>query len=156
MNSKKICCLYISTFHLFTIILPYINEQIHEGKKVELLLQNDLSQDLKRYVKNVKSLNINTEEIINLGWEAKSELNEKTDNKLYVIVGDVGFISNNERIMIENNIQSESISCFRMNNNLEISRVLLSHDELLTTKRKKAIAKFSQNEQETKTIKSQF
>jgi hypothetical protein len=43
-----------------------------------------------------------------------------------------------------------------MNNNLEISKVLLSHDYLLTTKRKKEIAKFSQNEQKRRTIKSQL
>ena len=83
MKNQKVCCLYISTFHLFTIILPYINEKIKEGKKVKLLLQKDLSVDLKLYVKNVNSLKINIDEIINLGWDKKSELFEKGEKECY-------------------------------------------------------------------------
>jgi len=155
MNNKKICCFYISTYHLFTIILPYINEKIKEGKNVELLLQKDLSDDLKRYVKNVKSLNLDVNKIINLGWNRNGEITEKNNNVDYIIVGDEIFISNYENIMIENEINSDVLSCYKMNNNLEISKVLLGHDELLTTRRLKTISKFSQNEQKRKTIKSQ-
>ena len=154
MKNQKVCCLYISTFHLFTIILPYINEKIKEGKKVKLLLQKDLSVDLKLYVKNVNSLKINIDEIINLGWDKKSELFEKGEKEGYLIVGDERFVLNNEKILIENDVKDEIISCFRMNTKLEISKILLSHDELLTTKTKREINKFSQNEQKTKTIQS--
>ena len=155
MNNKKICCFYISTFHLFTIILPYINEQIKNGKNVELVLQKDLTADLKTYVKNIKSLTIDIDEIINLNWTGKSEINEKHGEKVYLIVGDENYILNYERIMLENGIEDEVLSCFKMNNSLEMSKVLLSHDFLLTTKGKKGITKFSQNEQKSSTIKSQ-
>ena len=154
MKNKKVCCLYISTFHLFTIILPYINEKIKAGKKVEVLSQEDLEEDLTRYVRNVKSLNININKIMKVGWKTKKEVLEKGKNTIYVIVGDENFIINNEKILVENDVQGEMLSCFRMNTNLEISKVLLSHDELLTTKVKKTINKFSQNEQKTKTIQS--
>ena len=106
------------------------------------------------YVKNVRSLNINTERIMKLDWKAKSEILEEKGEKIYVIVGDENFIINNENVLIENQVEDEILGCFRMNNNLEISSVLLNHDELLTTKRKTEIAKFSHNEQKTKTIKS--
>lgn len=156
MNTKKVCCLYISTYHLFTIILPYINEKMNDGKEIELILQNDLSTDIERYVKNIRNLGISTEKILNLNWKKKNEILEKNENKIYVIVGDENFILNYEKILIENEIESELLGCYKMNNNLEISKVLLSHDYLLTTKRKKEIAKFSQNEQKRRTIKSQL
>ena len=152
MSNQKLCCFYISTFHLFTIILPYINEKIEEGKKVELILQNDLSQDLKKYVKNVKSLNINTEEIINLEWKPKSELLERSNNVIYLIVGEEKYISSYERIIGENVSENEIISCYKLKNNLEISGIVLNHDDLLTTKGPKTITKFSQNEQKSRTI----
>ncbi len=156
MNTKKVCCLYISTYHLFTIILPYINGKMNDGKEIELILQKDLSSDIERYVKSVKNLGIDTERILKLDWKNRNKVLEKNENKIYVIVGDENFILNYEKVLIENEIESELLGCYKMNNNLEISKVLLSHDYLLTTKRKKEIAKFSQNEQKRRTIKSQL
>ena len=156
MENQKTCCLYISTFHLFTIILPYIDEQIKIGKDIELLVQKDLSLDLKMYLEKVRGLKIDKNKILNLEWKPQSEISENSEGKLFVIIGDEKFISYNERVIIENSSNNQILSCFKMNNNLEISGVLLNHDELLTTKRVKKIAKFSQNEQKTSTISSQL
>lgn len=156
MENQKTCCLYISTFHLFTIILPYIDEQIKAGKKIELLVQKDLSSDLKMYFEKVRGLKVDKNKILNLEWNSKSEISEYSEEKTIVIIGDEKFISYNERIIIENSLENHILSCYKMNNSLEISTVLLNHDELLTTKRIRKISKFSQNEQKTSTISSQL
>ena len=57
MKNQKTCSFFVSNAHLLTIILPYINEKISEGKKVKIITQTDLTDEVKKYLKNVKKLN---------------------------------------------------------------------------------------------------
>lgn len=54
MKSQENCSFFVSNAHLLTIILPYIDEKINEGKNVTILSQKDLNEDVKRYLKSVK------------------------------------------------------------------------------------------------------
>ena len=39
MNKKKFCSFYVSEYHLLTILLPYIDEQIKNNQNVEVDLE---------------------------------------------------------------------------------------------------------------------
>ena len=67
MNKKSFCSFYVSEYHLLTILMPYINEQISNLKNVELILENDMSECVKKYLRRNEVFN--TGKIIKLNWK---------------------------------------------------------------------------------------
>lgn len=153
MNNQKICSFYISEFHLLTILLPYINEKIVEQKEIAVILQNDISKNVKTYLKNVGNLNLDNEKIIDIGWK-KSENINNIDGKDIIIIGDKNYIDE-----INNNIDSNSnvgeiLNCYKVSDMDRIDMVLEKHSKVLKTEGKREVKNFSQNVQKIKTIKT--
>ncbi len=158
MNNQKICSFYISEFHLLTILLPYINEKILEEKEVAVILQNDISKNVTNYLSNVRNLNLNTEKIIEIGWNKskKEEVNSSLEGKDVIVIGDREYIEEINNI-IEKEIQvSEILNCYKVNEIERIDKILTTHNKVLKTEGKIDVRNFSQNAQKRKTIKTQI
>lgn len=156
MNNQKICSFYISEFHLLTILLPYINEKILEQKEIAVILQNDISRDVKTYLKNVRNLNLDNEKIINIGWnKSKKENINNLEGKYVIVIGNKNYIEE-----VNNNIEKldicEILNCYKMKDIDRIDKVLEMHDKVLNTQGKRDSKKFSQNAQKRKTIRTQI
>ncbi len=156
MNTQKICSFYISEFHLLTILLPYINEKILEKRKIAVILQKDISENVENYLKNVRNINLDNEKIINIGWKESKRRNiEDLKGKDVVVIGDKKYIEdiNNE---LENFEIKEILNCYKVNEIERIDMILSNHSKVLNTEGTRDVTKFSQNAQKRKTIKTQI
>ncbi len=158
MNNQKICSFYISEFHLLTILLPYINEKILEEKEVAVILQKDISKNVTSYLSNVGNLNLNTEKIIEIGWNKskKENVNNKLEGKDVIVIGDKEYIEEINNIFEKEIPVNEILNCYKVSDIERIDRILNDHNEVLKTEGKIDARNFSQNAQKRKTIKTQI
>lgn len=158
MKKQKICSFHISDFHLLTVILPYINEKIKEEKEIITISQKDLTGEVKKYLKSVKSFECEKEKIINLDWRKSPDIISDYDfcNKIVIVIGNKDFIDFlNIQIDEKENI-SEIVNCYNINSGVEINEIIAEYSTILNTEGKIEFnLKNSQNAQKRKTIKSQ-
>lgn len=156
MNKKKFCSFYISEYHLLTILLPYINEQILNSQNVKIILEDDMIEYVKKYLRKNDKYNVN--KIIKLGWKKTKNENlvnaEKAD--VVVIIGKECFVQKiNERIYKNEQIK-EVINCYNVETINSIAKIVEKHDLVLRTTGFSEIDKSSHNEQKRKTIQTQI
>ena len=150
MGNEKMCSFYVSDFHLITILLPYINEKITEEKEI------DVSKSIKRYLKNVKNLNVEKEKILDIGWkEMKKMKNMNLEGKILIVSGEEEFVRNVNQNIIENVSETEILNCYKILNTEDIARIAENYTVFLNTSGKTNAKENSQNEQKRKTIQSQ-
>lgn len=156
MNKKKFCSFYVSEYHLLTILLPYINEQISKSQNVEVILEEDMLDYVKKYLKRNEIYNIS--KIIKLGWKKtkKEKFIIKEDTDLAVVIGKEKFIKNvNEKIEQERNLK-EIINCYNIETLNSLNEIVKEHNFVLKTSGLCEIIKSSHNEQKRKTIQTQI
>jgi hypothetical protein len=152
---NKVCSFFVSETHLLTILLPYIDEKISEGKKVELVLEKDMKNDLNKFLNNVKNLNINKEKIERLNWKSsKFKLNNLKNSNEVIVVGNKRFIEKVNKDIDDK--CEEVVNFFDMNMVENLKNILIEYDEVLKTSGKEMLIKNSQNAQKRKTIQSQI
>lgn len=156
MGNEKICSFYVSDFHLITILLPYINEKITEEKEIITILQNDVSKSIRRYLKNVKNVNVEKEKILDIGWkEMKKMKSMNLDGKILIVSGEEEFVRNVNKNIIENVSETEILNCYKISNTEDITRIAENYTIFLNTSGITNAKQNSQNEQKRKTIQSQ-
>lgn len=158
MKNQKICNFHVSDFHLLTVLLPYINEKIKEEKDIVAISQKDLTGEVKKYLKNVKSFKCEREKIISIGWRrVKEELfKEDFSNKIVVVIGNNNFVDEVNKFLDAKLDIYEIVNCYNVENGNQIADIIRRYDILLNTEGKFKIEKNSQNVQKRKTIKSQL
>lgn len=160
MNNEKVCSFFVSENHLLTTLLPYINEKMSEEKEIILILQNDMIGYVKKYLKKVKSLNMDNESILQLCWRKTKidniQINKTHNLKEIVIVGNKEYIEKVNGIISFDLNTDEIVNCYKLENMEPIEKILSSHNAILSTKGKNIIPNNSQNEQKRETIKSQI
>lgn len=150
MKNQKTCSFFVSTTHLLTIILPYINEKMNEGKNVKIVSQNDLSDDVKKYLKSVKELD--NENIKKICWKAREEYKILDKEDIIFIIGNKAFV---ESANFETEV-AEIVKCYEIENIDNLEDIIQKNDYYLRTNGKRKIVNNSQNEQNSNTIKSQL
>jgi len=154
MNNKKVCSFYISEFHLFTILLPYINEKISEKKEITLILEENLENSVKQYLKNIQIYN--KEEILKLNWKKSKNENNKIMNNIIIIIGSQKFVQKKNKEIEDVESLNEIINCYKLDDVDEIDEIVKNYNYILKTKGEFYLDKNSHNEQKRKTIKSQI
>lgn len=150
MKEQKTCSFFVSTTHLLTIILPYINEKMNEGKNIKIISQTDLSDDVKKYLKNVKEFN--NENSKKIYWKNKKDYKDIDENTLLFIIGNKNFIETTEF----DNVNCETVRCYKIEDIDNIAEIMQKNEYYLRTDGKVKIIKNSHNEQISNTIKSQL
>ena len=156
MNKKKFCSFYVSEYHLLTILLPYINEQINNSKNIEVVLENDMTECVKKYLNRYEINNIS--KIIKLNWKKmkNEEIQIKENTDTVIVCGKESFIRKiNIKIEEKGNVK-EVINCFNIENLSNLDEVVKGHDFILRTNGLCEIRKSSHNEQKRKTIQTQI
>lgn len=149
-NITKLCGLYVSEWHLVTMLLPYLNQKINEQAKIATILEKELKQNV---VTLVEKLNLkNKEKILELNWneneQIKSKINELEEGQEFIIFvnGSKEFIQKQNKKLaryfqthfIRNNIKI--INCYEIIEfNGDISEILDEHDKILNTSGEKEI-----------------
>lgn len=156
MKKKNFCSFYVSEYHLLTILLPYIDEQISNLKNVEIILEDDMIEYVKKYLKRYEINNVN--KIIKLGWRKYKneniEIAENTD--IVVICGNENFIRNASKSIDEAKNIREIINCYNVESLNNLNEIVKDHDFVLKTNGLCEIKKSSHNEQKRKTIQTQI
>ena len=156
MNKKKFCSFFVSECHLLTILLPYINEELSNSKNVEIILEEDMIENVKKYLKVNNIYNVS--KIIKLGWKKTKkenvECNENTDTA--VIIGHEKFLEHVNKILDNNKKVKKVINCYNIETVTNLKDIVMKHDFVLKTNGLEEIQKSSHNEQKRKTIQTQI
>ena len=156
MKNQRICTFFVSSYHLLTIILPYINKTINEEKDVEVILEKDITKSVKRYLKIVDLYAEQEEKILSLNWkkENKNVFEKELSNTEIFIIGSQKFIKK-----ISSKLDSKNtgniIDCYYINKLEKINEINEKYDFVLKTYGICDL-KNSQNIQKRKTINSQI
>lgn len=155
IEKKKICSFFVSEYHLLTILLPYINEKMSENKSVELILEKDMVEKVKQYLKKVKEFE--NLKLLKLGWKkSKKEEIVCKEAEIIVIIGNEKYINEvNEKLDKKENIE-EIINCYNIETLTNLNEIVMKHNFVLKTSGKCEISKSSHNEQKRKTIQTQI
>ena len=129
---EKLCCFYVSEFHLEMILLPFINKSLDENKKIFIVSEINLEKSLGILVSKINLKENRKNEILNLDWKNNSIKNVE-DNSIIIIVGKNKFIKNiNEQLKNRDNI---IVDCYDFeetkDNVMEISKM---YEKSLNTK----------------------
>ena len=106
----KLCCFYVSDFHLEMILLPYINKKLDESIIIET--EKDLRDSVKTVISKMNLSNESKEKILKLGWNSREK--QKIEDKSNVIViGTKKYIDDvNEKIKQEDIKDVTIIDCY--------------------------------------------
>ena len=100
-RKEKICCFYVSEFHLEMILVPYINEKINEN--ITILTEKKLRETLEILISKMNLKEDNKEKILKLGWDGEEKIKE---NSNIIIVGSKEFIKNKNEELENKNVLS--------------------------------------------------
>lgn len=142
ISIKKMCCLYVSDWHLSVMLLPYINKQISEDVGITTIFKNDVEKNIKTLI---EKLNLkNTEKILKINYKKNEIINYKIieksmdkiiKNKEIIIInnGEDKDIENTNKYIEEylqkNKIENKNIKII---NCYEVSDIRTSMDEILS------------------------
>ena len=98
---EKICCFYVSEFHLEMILVPYINERIKED--ITIITQKKLRETLETLISKINLKEENKEKILKLGWNGEQDIK---DNSNVIIIGTKEFIKDKNKELEGKNILS--------------------------------------------------
>lgn len=157
MNNQKFCNFYVSSYHLLTVLMPYIDEKIKEQKEFVIFSQKDISSDVKRYLKKVKIFEGETEKILSIDWKkCKNEIDEEDLKKdIAIVIGNEEFVDKINRNIDKQNKFYEIINCYNIEKVKNIAEIYNKYTGILNTTGKFE-TKNSHNAQKSKTIKSQL
>lgn len=105
-RKEKICCFYVSEFHLEMILVPYINERINED--ITILTEKKLKETLEMLISKMNLKKENKEKILNLGWDGDKKIKE---NSNIIIIGTPKYI-NKKHEELENKNAISVLDCY--------------------------------------------
>ena len=87
---EKLCCFYVSDFHLEMILLPYINNKLDEN--IIIKTEKDLRDTVETLVSKMNLNEENKQKILSLGWNEK-EYKKLEDKSNIIIIGNKKYIN---------------------------------------------------------------
>lgn len=156
MDIKKLCCLYVSDWHLSVMLLPYINKQINEDVGITTIFKNDVEKNIKILI---EKLNLkNSQKILDIEYKNREIINyKKIENILNKCIHkkEIIIITNGNKEDIEQtnnyieeylnkneiiNKKIKIINCFEVSNiEPNIEELMLKYKTVLNTSGEKDI-----------------
>ena len=137
----KACNFYVSQWHLFAALLPYVRDELKKNHKILFISQDNLEKGMKQLVSklNLKFENKNgINDVIWLNENFVMELREEISPITIVVEGDINFIRD-INLYIESNRKAlyrnvTIINCFEIYDTNEILyNILDEHDFVFNT-----------------------
>ena len=159
---KKTCSFYVSEYHLVTMLLPYIKEQIEKETAIVTILEENVANNMEKLLSNLNIENKYKNEILNLNWNTFQlykypEVEEKLmyENPINIIIsGKYEYVEmmnqNLERLIEKHHIKSNITinNCYDVTSlRKDIDEILAKHDKILNTSGEQEIQNiFQKNE----------
>ena len=147
MSLEKICNLYASDFHLCTMLFPFINQNMEQGKEVINIFENNLEENMKTIINRTKIENELKENLLKIEWnkkdininfeeELKNFVNEK--EKIIFINGNKKYIDtmneNMEKWINENRLEENNIKIIHCYNIEKVDKnIINSYQKIFNT-----------------------
>ena len=103
---EKLCCFYVSDFHLEMILLPYINKKIDEN--IIIKTEKELRDTVEILISKMNLSKENKDKILNLGWNRK-EYKKIEDKSNVIIIGNKEYIDDINFQIKEKNIKNVTV-----------------------------------------------
>lgn len=129
---EKLCCFYVSDFHLEMILLPYINNKLDEN--IIIKTEKDLRDTVETLVSKMNLNEENKEKILKLGWNVKEY--KKIENKSnIIIIGNQKYIDNmNAQIKKEEIKDATIVDCYNFEDTKDnMETIINNYDSSLNT-----------------------
>jgi hypothetical protein len=137
----KACNFYVSEWHLFAALLPYLKNELKEKNKIVFISQDNLEKGMKELV---QKLNINFENekgIDEITWLSDNfilEIKEESKPVNIVVQGTISFIEDINKYLTHNliNVYKEIriINCYEVfDSSTMLYNILDQHDKVFNT-----------------------
>lgn len=103
---EKLCCFYVSDFHLEMILLPYINNKLDEN--IIIKTEKDLRDTVETLVSKMNLNEESKQKILSLGWNEK-EYKKLEDKSNIIIIGNKKYINDVNVQIKEKDIKDATI-----------------------------------------------
>lgn len=136
----KACNFYVSEWHLFAALLPYVREELKNKNKVLVISQDKLENGMKGLVKRLNLHFENEKGIDEVEWFNDEFILEIKEEKAVNIVvqGTMEFIKEINSYLLdklnENSTELRIINCYEVyNSNTMLYNILDEHDYVFNT-----------------------
>lgn len=144
MHERKIvkaCNFYVSEWHLFAALLPYLKEELKKNNKVIFVTQDKLEKGLKELVEkiNIKFENENgIDDIVWLDENLILQIREERVPVSIIVQGTYEFIKEVDKYLEENLVhmyrECRIINCYEVfDTNNMLQNILKKHDYVFNT-----------------------
>ncbi len=162
MDVKKICCLYVSDWHLSVMLEAYINKQINKDVGITTILKKDVKKNMEKIVKilgkkkdeKIMSIDYEKKEVISYD-KIEKMIDSVIHNKELNIILDLDeqeqlkydkYIEKYIEKKCLNNKTIKIINCFEISSiKNNSSKIIKKHHSLLNTSGEISIEKFFDN-----------
>lgn len=154
-STQKVCSFYVSNMHFATMILPFVNKQEEEKRKIVTFFENDFTTNIELVLSRIIILEERKKELLNINWKntdiikyiniekiLKTQLNKNNEN-IIIVNGNTDYINNvNECIerYLEKNSKKIDAKNIKIINfyevgsfNENIKEILDKHDLIFNT-----------------------
>ena len=141
-EKENMCLLYVNNYHFEMICLPYIRKCLKENKKVKILTQENLENEVSKILTIMKLNNEEENEILNLDWKEKTELNIETlkDEGIIFVKGKENYIENLDK-KLEKFKNIQIIDCYNLEDmNSNNIGIISKYTKILSTNGIEAIS----------------
>lgn len=137
----KACNFYVSQWHLFAALLPYVRDELKKNHKILIISQDNIEKSIKKLVSklNLKFENKNgLDDVIWLNDDFVIELKEEITPVTIVVQGTIDFIKE-INVYLENSLKPiyrkvTIINCFEIYDTNDILyNILDEHDYVFNT-----------------------
>ncbi len=144
MQEKKIikaCNFYVSEWHLFAALLPYLKEELKNKNKIIFISQDKLEKGLKELVSKINIKFENENGINDIMWLNENfmlEIKEEREPVSIIIQGTYEFIEEINKYLMENLTprykECTIINCYEVyDTNHMLYNILNNHDYVFNT-----------------------
>lgn len=154
-STQKVCSFYVSNMHFATMILPFVNKQEEEKRKIVTFFENDFTTNIELVLSRIIISEERKKELLNINWKntdiikyiniekiLKTQLNKNSEN-IIIVNGNTDYINNvNECIerYLEKNSKKIDAKNIKIINfyevgsfNENIKEILDKHDLIFNT-----------------------
>lgn len=144
----KICSFNVNEYHLVTMLMPYIYEEVNDNKNVITFFEKDLTNVYEKIL-NTNSLFWKNREVLDrIDWkklevkELSNKLDKCKNDDIIVVAGKEDFINRINRLILNFHTNFTLVNCFEIRSfEDDFEKIMNNHSKILSTKGIKEIEK---------------
>ena len=136
---QKLCCFYVSDWHLTVMLLPYISNKMNDNASIYMRCENNIEEKMKILLNKLEIKN--KQNIMNINWNNQvAEDDENTNENIYIVSGNKDFINDTNKIIEQyykcKKQKIKIINCYEINSKSNLKQIIKEngYKQILNTK----------------------